>query len=207
MGSLRMDELKPGAEEKIKSAARELFHRKGYAGTKSRDIANAAGINVAMLNYYFRSKQKLFDLIMLESLQHFLSSMSDVFNDEKTDLDTKIRVMIGNYIDLLIDQPDIPLFIMTELRAHPTDLIHKMGAKDLLMRSFFFRQLQERLQKSKSSAVHPLHFLMNIMGMTIFPFISSPMLKNLGNMSDKNYTEMMIERKKLIPLWVKNMLR
>lgn len=54
-------------EEKIKIAARKLFTRKGFAAVKTRDIAEEAGINLALLNYYFRSKEKLFKLIMEES--------------------------------------------------------------------------------------------------------------------------------------------
>ena len=68
----------PSTEEKIKNAARIIFHQKGYAGTKTRDIAEEAGINLALLNYYFRSKEKLFGIIMVESLQSFRLSMMDV---------------------------------------------------------------------------------------------------------------------------------
>ena len=55
-------------EEKFKEAARVVFTRKGYAATKTRDIAEEAGLNLALLNYYFRSKEKLFEIIMLEKI-------------------------------------------------------------------------------------------------------------------------------------------
>ena len=59
----------PSTEEKIKIAARSVFHKKGYAATRTRDIAEEAGINLALLNYYFRSKEKLIDIIMTETMQ------------------------------------------------------------------------------------------------------------------------------------------
>src|SRR5436853_3194781 len=96
-------------EAKIKNAARAVFHKKGFAGTRTRDIAEEAGINLALLNYYFRSKEKLFDIIMLESLHGFVQSLTDVFNNEKTSLENKVETLVSNYIDLLIEQHDIPL--------------------------------------------------------------------------------------------------
>ena len=116
----------PSTEEKIKNAARIIFHSKGYAATRTRDIADEAGINLALLNYYFRSKEKLFDMIMLESLQGFRQSLAGVFNNEKTSLENKIETLVSNYIDLLIDQPDIPLFVLSELRTHPQKLVSIM---------------------------------------------------------------------------------
>src|SRR6201987_5095264 len=102
-------------EEKIKQAARKIFMQKGYAATRTRDIAEEAGINLALLNYYFRSKEKLFDIIMLESLQSFRQSMVNVLNDKKTSLENKVETLVNNYLDLLLAQPEIPLFVLSEL--------------------------------------------------------------------------------------------
>jgi hypothetical protein len=54
---------------------------------------------------------------------------------------------------------------------------------------------------------NPLHFLMNLMGMIVFPFINSPMLKKVGKLTDSQFNNLMQERKKMIPVWVKAMLR
>src|SRR5882762_9031481 len=107
------------AEEKIKEAARKLFTQKGFAATRTRDIAEEAGINLALLNYYFRSKKKLFDIIILESLQGFAKSLMDIFNNDKTSLEIKIETFAERHIDLLIKNPGIPLFILSELRENP----------------------------------------------------------------------------------------
>src|ERR1700753_4502302 len=89
-------------EERIKEAARKLFTQKGFAGTRTRDIAEEAGINLALLNYYFRSKEKLFDLVMLENLGQFISGVRALFNDKATSLDQKIEALVNFYITQLL---------------------------------------------------------------------------------------------------------
>jgi AcrR family transcriptional regulator len=195
------------AEEKIKNAARVIFHKKGFAAARTRDIAEEAGINLALLNYYFRSKEKLFDIIMLESLQGFFMSVTTLFNNEESSWEEKIEIFISNYIDMLIKQPDIPLFILSELRANPNALISKMNVKEVMFKSHFMKQFQEQIKKGNIVPTHPLHFLMNLIGMAVFPFIGSPILKNLGDLKQGDFDELMQQRKKLIPQWIKMMYK
>ena len=194
-------------EEKIKAAARIIFHKKGFAATRTRDIAEEAGINLALLNYYFRSKEKLFDIIMMESLQGFLQSMVNLMNNEENSWEEKIELFVSSYIDFLLKQPDIPLFILSELRANPASLISKMNMKDFLMKSHFMKQFEEQVKKGKIAPMHPLHFLMNMVGLVVFPFIGSPILRNLGNLKEEAFAELMMQRKKMIPQWIKMMYR
>ncbi len=194
-------------ENKIKEAARGIFLKKGYAGTKTRDIAEAAGINLALLNYYFRSKEKLFSQIMMESLSSFLQHILEIFMDRQTSLEEKLEKVAGQYIDQIKAQPDIPLFILSELRAHPIEFIaqlpiSKVKVKDLVM----FQQLEERIGESRLHEINPLHIVMNLMSMTIFPFVGRPMLETFGDMQEEQFGRLMDERKKLIPVWIMNML-
>ena len=76
-------------EIKIKDAAKFLFLKKGFSATTTREIAKESNINLALLNYYFTSKRKLFEIIMLETLHDFFSKMVEVYNDEKTTLITE----------------------------------------------------------------------------------------------------------------------
>jgi AcrR family transcriptional regulator len=207
MMKIKKEIIDHSTEEKIKNAARKVFTQKGYAGTKTRDIAEEAGINLALLNYYFRSKEKLFDIIMLESFQEFMRSMISVFNDEKTSLEKKIESMVSNYIDLLIIQPDIPLFVLSELRNNPNELIKKMSLDNNLMKSFFMKQIQQAIKDEKISDISPVHFFMNMMSLTVFPFVASPMLKNLGGLNQEEFDKLMQQRKKLIPKWIKAIMK
>lgn len=200
-------EVDASTEEKIKNAARIIFHKKGFAATRTRDIAEEAGINLALLNYYFRSKEKLFDIIMLESMQVFLKSVGLLLNNEENTLEEKIEMFVSNYIDFLMEQPDLPLFVLSELRLNPSSMISKMNMKQLLMKSHFIKQFQEEIKKGKMTAVHPLHFLINLVSMIIFPFIGKPIVSNIGNLKEQEFVDLMQQRKKLIPQWIKMMYK
>jgi AcrR family transcriptional regulator len=193
-------------EEKIKEAARKVFTRKGYAAARTRDIAEEAGINLALLNYYFRSKEKLFDIIMFDNMIHFLGGVKEVLDNTETSFQEKTELFASNYIDMLIQHPDLPLFILSELRANPEKLVMKMGIKEFLFKSHFMKQLAEELKKNKKK-ISPLHFIMNIIGLTVFPFVGSPVFKNLGGLKQEEFVMMMQERKKLIPNWIDAMIK
>ncbi|HXU26951.1 MAG TPA: TetR/AcrR family transcriptional regulator [Bacteroidia bacterium] len=193
----------PSTEEKIKSAARIIFHKKGYAATRTRDIAEEAGINLALLNYYFRSKEKLFDIIMLESLHDFRQHIIVALNDEKTSLESKIETLVSNYIDLLIHQPDIPLFILSEIRNNPEALISKMNQKEIISNSYFIKQFQQAVQEGKIAPINPLHYIMNLIGMIVFPFVGRPILSHVGELKQDDFNKLMEQRKTLIPKWLK----
>lgn len=188
-------------EEKIKAAAQRVFMKKGYAATRTRDIAEEAGINLALLNYYFRSKENLFDLIMMEKLSKFFGGIAPVLNDLGTSLEQKFTLVSNNYIDLLIANPDLPLFILSEVRTNPDRFVSNLPVAKIVDSSFI-KQLQER-----QPDVHPLHFLMNLLGLSVFPFIMRPVFRSSGVMSDKMFKTRMEERKAAIPKWMIAMLK
>lgn len=197
----------PSTEEKIMAAARTVFLEKGFAATRTRDIAEAAGINHALLNYYFRSKEKLFQIIMLNTVKQFFSSLSVVFNNPETSLEKKVEEVANYYINLLTANPDIPLFIMTEMKKGAKDLMNQVDAKEIVMKSVFMKQYQQAVKEGKVQKLPPVHFLMNLLGLTVFPFIASPMIKGLVDLSDAEFSSLMQERKKLIPIWVKTIMK
>ena len=127
-------------EERIKAAARKVFHQKGYAGTRTRDIAEEAGINHAMLNYYFRSKEKLFTIIMTETMAQFFKGLSHLLNDENTSLEQKIELIVNNYTDLLLEEPELPTFMFNEVRNNPEPFIENNPIRQALQNSALARQ-------------------------------------------------------------------
>jgi len=190
-------------EEKIREAAHVVFTRKGFAATRTRDIAEEAGLNLALLNYYFRSKENLFDIIMKENMQRFLKGISGVLNDESMTLKAKLTVIAENYINMLEKNPDLPLFILTEIKANPEKLAVDMNFKEIILRSNFYAQLREAL----GNKLNPFHIIMNILSITIFPFAASPILKIVGELQQNDFNALMEERKKMIPLWIEAMLK
>jgi len=194
------------AEEKIKAAARQLFTKKGYSATRTRDIAEAAGINLALLNYYFRSKEKLFDLIMLENFGQFIHGVRNLFNDKNSSLDQKIENLVDFYISQLIVNPDLPLFVLNEIRSDPKKLQARGFFRDILRKSYFMQQLVEELARQKRTDINPIHIMVNIFSMTIFPFAAAPIICYVGELAEQEFIQVMEERKILIPVWIKKMI-
>ncbi|HTE34206.1 MAG TPA: TetR/AcrR family transcriptional regulator [Chryseolinea sp.] len=189
-------------EDKIKEAARRVFIKKGYSATRTRDIAEEAGINLALLNYYFRSKEKLFDLIMFEKVQKLFGVLGKVANNPDTSLTEKIEAIASLYVDLLLVNPDLPIFVLSELRSRPEHFEKLVQKTNILRDSVLLAQLQE-----KRPDVNPLQFIPTILGIAIYPFIMRPILQSSVGMSDKQFTTMMVERKTLVPAWIKAILK
>jgi AcrR family transcriptional regulator len=194
------------AEEKIKEAARKLFTQKGFAATRTRDIAEEAGINLALLNYYFRSKQKLFDLIMMENFRQFIQGISVKVYDETATMGEKIGQITTAYIDFLTLHPDLPLFILNELRSNPSKIAEQINEEVSPMRSHLLKQLEAAGKAGKISPIDPFHFIANLIGLTVFPFVGKPILQRVTGANDEQFNAMMQERKKLVPIWIKAML-
>ena len=189
-------------EEKIKEAARKVFTKKGFAATRTRDIAEAAGINLALLNYYFRSKEKLFELIMIEKLRKFFGFIAPIIIDDTTSLETKLELLASNYVDMLLTNPDLPFFIIGEVRNNPDLISNIIPKKDFLKNSDFIKQVKE-----KKPDQDPFQFLLSLLAMCIFPFVMKPVFQKLTDTEDQKFRQMMTERKKLIPIWCKAILK
>lgn len=184
-------------EEKIIEAARKVFLEKGYAATRTRDIAEEAGINLALLNYYFRSKEKLFQLVMVEKLQQLFIVVLPIVNNDELTLEQKLETLAENYIDLLIDNSDLPIFILSEIRANPERFKDRLQVQHILRNSSFVSQIRE-----KRPDVEPVHFIVSLLGMIIFPFIAKPILFS----DTKRFNALMEERKTLVVKWAKAIL-
>ncbi|MFC3199298.1 TetR/AcrR family transcriptional regulator [Parapedobacter deserti] len=188
-------------EEKIKEAARKVFLQKGYAATRTRDIAEEAGINLALLNYYFRSKEKLFEIVILEKMQLLLGRIGPILMNEDTSIEQKVEEIAAHYIDTLLAHPDIPLFVLGEIRNNPDKFASMIKSKANFADSAFYRQLAKRRPD-----VDPIHFIFNMLGLIVFPFIGKPLVQLIAGISKKEAVTIMNERKKLISTWFSAML-
>ncbi|GAA4442554.1 hypothetical protein GCM10023091_29600 [Ravibacter arvi] len=193
-------------EDKIKEAARKVFYRKGFAATRTRDIAEEAGINLALLNYYFRSKQKLFELIMMEALGGLIKGLLVVLNDEHTTLEEKIQKIVARYIDVITEEPEIPTFIVSEVRNNPRMMTDRLPIREVLDNSVFFRQHRAAVAAGSISEPNPIHFFINLLGLVVFPFIVKPILMAGRGIDNSEFNQLMQERKKLVPVWIKMMM-
>ncbi|EKY14659.1 TetR/AcrR family transcriptional regulator [Capnocytophaga sp. oral taxon 324] len=193
-------------EERIKAAARKVFHQKGFAGTRTRDIAEEAGINHAMLNYYFRSKEKLFEMVMMETMAQFFKGVNLMLNDESTSLNEKIDLIVSNYVDLLLKEPELPTFILNEVRPNPQAFVEQNPIKEALTHSVLTRQYAEAVARGEITEPNLMQAILNVIGLVIFPFIAKPILTSIINIPEEQYKALMLQRKTLIPQWIKAML-
>lgn len=201
MSSVTPIQKKLSTEEKILNAAREVFTQKGYAATRTRDIAEKAGINLALLNYYFRSKEKLFEQVMMEQKAALLGRIYPIVSNSATSLEEKVDLIIETYFDVLTKTPELPLFVLGEMQKDPSSFAGKLPLKQMITESSFAKQLKET-----KPDIDPINMIWNIFGLTIFPFISKPIFINSDLIDTNQFNELINERRTLVPIWIKNIL-
>jgi TetR/AcrR family transcriptional regulator len=191
-----------GAKERILLAARKVFMSKGMAGARMQDIADEAGINKALLHYYFRDKDKLFEVVFLEEAHKFFPKINNIFNSEAP-LFEKIENFVNEYIDEMKENPYLPWFVMNEVNRDPDQFLYKIWGKDNLPKpGKFLEQIEKEIKKGTIKRIHPMHLLMNLLSMTIFPFVAKPMITRNLQMNDTQFAQVMEQRRKEIPKFI-----
>ena len=196
-----------GAEEKILEAARKVFTTKGMAGARMQDIADEAGINKALLHYYFRDKDKLFEVVFLGEAQKFFPKISVIFNSDIS-LFEKIENFVHEYIEEMQENPYLPWFVINEMNRDPDQFLGKIWGKDKQPNTAkFLEQVEQEIRAGKIKRISPPQLLMNMISMTIFPFIGKPMFIRNLRLSEKQFREIMEQRKKEIPKFIIDSIR
>jgi TetR/AcrR family transcriptional regulator len=185
-------------EEKILLAARNVFIREGLAGARMQDIADEAGINKAMLHYYFRSKDKLFETIFAEVAGRFLPQVNAILNSELS-LFEKIHAFCEEYMDNVSKNPFIPLFVINEMNRQPKDFLKKLFRTDKPQLEKFFFQLNDAIRKKQIKQVNPFDLLINTVSLCVFPFLAKPLFQLLSGASETQFRSIIEERKRNVP--------
>ncbi|HRG94432.1 MAG TPA: TetR/AcrR family transcriptional regulator, partial [Chitinophagaceae bacterium] len=183
-----------GTEEKILAAARKVFTTKGMAGARMQDIADEAGMNKALLHYYFRDKEKLFETVFLAEAQKFFPTINAIFASEQP-LFEKIETFVSEYIDEMLENPYLPWFVLNEINRDPDQFMYKIWGKDNLPKpGKLLEQIETEIKAGRIRPISPVHLLMNMISMTIFPFVGKPMFVRNLRLSDKQFREIMEQR-------------
>lgn len=201
-----MAEGDANTETKIKEAAKRVFLANGYEGTKTRQIAEEARVNIALVNYYFRSKEQLFKAIYMETFASFFGTLTQLLN-EATPLEVKVWKVMDKYTDFLLDNPLMPRFILTEFSKNGADLFKNLNVKDVFASSRLSQQLRQEAEAGTIRAIEPLHFIMLLMSNIAFPFIARPMIDYIGGFDDAGFREFTESRKAMIPEMIMGYLR
>jgi len=191
MVNIKKDE---SAQARILSAAKKIFLQQGMAGARMQDIADEAGINKALLHYYFRSKEMLFDMIFMEALDKFFPKIADVVQLNISLFD-KIEIFCREYIDMMQQNAYLPLFVLNEVNKDPIRLKEKFWeGKDIVFLKFE-EQIEQEIKKGKVKPVNPGHLFINMISMCIFPFIAKPIWMMTTNMDEMQFRYFMEQRK------------
>lgn len=181
-------------EKLILDAAREVFIRKGFDGARMQEIADEAGINKALLHYYFRSKQKLFDTIFLEAFKDFWPSIESSTNNGKGTVKDLIKSAVDAYMDLLLKMPFLPSFVVGEINRSPERMQELLQASGIRP-DFVLEVIKRGIEKREVIAIDPRDLIINIVGLSLFPFISRPVLSRMFFASEEEYMEFLASRR------------
>jgi AcrR family transcriptional regulator len=190
-------ELSKITETKIVESAAHLFYQKGKAGTSMQDIADKAGITRTLLNYYFRSKDKLFEAVFRKALGSFVPVLAEMIHSNRP-FSEYLPGMIETIIDTLIDNPQIPVFVLQELSSNPErmpQIIKEMGINtDVALENLINNNDFDKLP------FDPRHAIMNVISLCIFPFAARPVVQEvIFGGDEKAYLQGMRDRKKILP--------
>jgi len=189
--------LKHNTQDKIIQTATRLFLEKGYDRTSVRDIASKAKINVSLMNYYFRSKELLFETIIDILIGKASASLKEILN-APLELNTKINQYISKYIDILIDNPLLISFVLAVLNRNPEKLTQIKVADNLYNSEFFSNQLKEEAEKGNIREVNPEQLYINMLSLIAFPFAIKDMINHRNNYNQKEFDRFIHSRKIII---------
>ena len=188
-------------EQKILESARNIFHRKGLEGARMQEIADEAGINKAMLHYYFRSKDQLFDSVFMEAVKIIFPKIKELLNVELP-LFEKIRFFTDNYLTILMDNMYLPVFVINEINRNPKRFIKSITDKVNLTPEVFLAQINKAVKEKLIKPVDPKQLFINLMSMCIFPVLAKPMLMQIYGLDEKGYARFLGKRKTEIPEFI-----
>ncbi|TAN02294.1 MAG: TetR/AcrR family transcriptional regulator [Chitinophagaceae bacterium] len=202
-----MNEVDPSTEQLILEAARNVFLQKGMSGARMQDIADEAGINKALLHYYFRNKSRLFEMIFREALQKLLVSIKDIVDNDMS-LEEKITTICVRYISMLSENPYLPLFVLHEIHQDPRRIIQFFKEKEIEFHlQKFFLQIQDSISHGSIRQVSPPQLMINIISLCVFPFAAGPLIKSIFGIDQWQFQMFVEERKKQVPEFVLAALR
>lgn len=166
-------------EENILIAARQIFAKKGLAGARMQEIADTAGINKALLHYYYRSKEKLFEQVFDEAFAKLTKPMASFLADD-SELFPKIRNICYLYQKVLIEYPFIPNFVLNEVNTDPSRIFHVINTRGIGENmNTTLNQISTAINKGIIREIDPRELIINIISLSIFPFIALPLVTEL----------------------------
>ncbi len=206
-----MTEQEKNTEEKILDAAKDVFQKKGMAGARMQEIADKAGINKALLHYYYRTKDKLFEKVFEIAFSLFIPRVKEIMLSEKT-LFEKVEFFIDSYLSLLQKHPFIPSFVIGELNRNPQILVgifeKNVQFKENNLFEIFQTQIDSEVEKGIIKPIDVKNLMTNIIGLCIFPIVARSIIQGIMfENNKKEYDDFLKQRKDFVTDFVINSIK
>jgi TetR/AcrR family transcriptional regulator len=184
-------------EKLIKQKAKILFFQKGFLNATTQEIADEAGVNRALIHYYFRSRELMLEALLDETLQEKRDRVRSVLTS-----DLPFREKIAKYIDTIVDYglkyPYLDNFIISETARRP-EKVKLFCAKDRFRSSDLIREaLQQEIKKGKIAPISAEHFIVNLISLCNYPLLAKSVIQTIHGLTDTAYRKFLLERKHII---------
>ena len=201
-------------EARILDAAHVVFVRRGTAGARMQEIADEAGVNKALLHYYFRSKSRLAAAVFQRVARGLFARVSEILGSDAA-IDDKVRRVIQLYLEQLTKTPYAPAYVISELNQHPdraaqfVEAVRQIRAQSLSpdVLDTLGKQLRRGVRTGAMRAISTPQFIANLASLCIFPFAARPMLCAILDLDDRGFARFIDERKTVLPEFFLNALR
>ncbi len=193
-------------EGQILDAAKDVFQSKGMDGARMQEIADKAGINKAMLHYYYRSKQLLFEAVFKNAFSLLAPQLNAILNDDST-IEEKVKNFTSNYISFIIRHPYLPNFIIQELNRNQDFILKLKENKGFPNLDKFKTQVDNEIKNGTIKPVSAEQLFINILALNIFPFVAKPLVMAFTNSDDNTYKQLMEDRKTEVSNFIINSIK
>jgi len=189
-------------ESRILDAAHRVFTRSGTAGARTQEIAKEAGVNSALLHYYFRTKDRLAEAVFRRAAGQLMPAVIRILASD-LDLEQKVGQVIEAELRQLTATPYLPGYILSELAHHPERagqlFSSATGIAPVQVRGLVLgglrRQIDERVRKGRMHPIAPEQFVVNLLALCVFPFAARAMLTTLLGLDDAGFAKFIDTRR------------
>jgi|AACY02.1.fsa_nt_gi AcrR family transcriptional regulator len=172
-------------EDKILEAAKSEFLEFGLYGARMQSIANRAGMNKALLHYYFRNKEQLFDKVFESALERYFSNM-DVLSEEQLDFKERVHRLADRFLDFLTEYPQMALFLIKEVSANQALFIEKVE-KSQKGNTTLLKALMDANRKGLISVQDPMLFFVQLISLCTYPFVAKPLFSVIAERNETTW--------------------
>jgi AcrR family transcriptional regulator len=206
----RAGRTKQSAKTRILDAADVVFVRRGIDGARMQEIADHAGVNKALLHYYFRSKAGLARAVWLRIASSFAPEVFQMLASD-VPLDDKIDRFVDSYYTMLTRHPYLAAYVVSVAAQRP-DLIHEFYSSERRaaarrMIGKLREQIDEQVRKKRMAPVSTEQFFVTLAGSCLFPFMAQPMLTDVLGLEPTEFQDFLEQRRKELPAFLKRALQ